>query len=336
MTTRYASALTLAVVGLRGLALVLALVGTAVTASANPPDARGNDSYLALGDSIVFGYITADGYASVNANNFLGYPDYVGGDLDFRVTNASCPGETTSGFMDSASPNDYGCHTVYRVSFPLHVPYSTSQLDYAMNYLKTHRQTGLVTIGLGANDGFLLQTSCSDDPSCIQISLQNLLGTISANMTEILADLRSTGYRGVIVVVNYYSPDYTDENQTALTAAINQSLSDAVTTDNGTVVADAFTAFQDVAASLPEEAQGETCKTGLLNTANPADKQWTCDIHPSLSGQQLLAKTVVAAYEQARHRDHGHAVFGVVRPTPRIFRSDLLSISYIPHRVTAQ
>jgi lysophospholipase L1-like esterase len=308
MTTRYACAFTLAAVSLRALALVVALAGTAVTASASPRDARGNHSYLALGDSIVFGYITADGYAYVNANNFVGYPDYVGDDLGFKVTNASCPGETTSGFIDSAGP-DYSCHTFYRKRFPLHIPYSSLQLDYAMNYLKRHRQTRLVTIGLGANDGFLLQDSCSgeSDPlECIQAGLQDLLGTVSFNMTEILADLRSTGYRGVIVVVNYYSPDYTDENQTALTAVINQSLSQAVTTDNRTVVADAFTAFQDVAASLPEEAKGETCKTGLLNSANPADEQWTCDIHPSLSGQQLLAKTVVAAYEQARHRNHRH------------------------------
>ncbi len=303
MTTRYASAFTRVTVSLRRLALVLVLAGTAATASASPPDARGNDTYLALGDSVVFGYITDDGYAYGNADNFLGYPDYVGGDLRFRVTNASCPGETTSGFINSDDPDGNGCHNFYRLNFPLHVPYSSSQLDYAMNYLKRYRQTRLVTIGLGANDAFLLQESCSDDPGCILNGLGTILSTIYFNLTEILTDLRSTGYRGVIVVVNYYSVDYSDWEDptgvTAVTALINQSLSEAAVA-NGAEVADAFTAFQEAASG----AAGKTCEVGLLN-ANPAHPE-PCDIHPSLSGQQLLAKTVVAAYKQAQHRNHGH------------------------------
>lgn len=295
MTKRYVPALAQAAGGLRRMALALVLAAAATAASANPPAARGNDGYLALGDSVVFGFIAADGYAYGNAMNFLGYPAYDGAKLRFSVANASCPGETTSGFISSTGP-DNGCRP-YRANFPLHVDYPTTQLDYAVSYLQSHKQTRLVTIGLGANDAFLLQKACNYDLACIQTGIQPLLGTIYSNMSTILQNLRSTGYRGVLMVVNYYSLDYTDPVQTGFTSAINQTLA-AAAAANGAVVADAFTAFQNV-ASL---AGGKTCMVGLLN-ADPAN-QWTCDVHPSQSGQQLLAKTVAQTYASASHSHH--------------------------------
>jgi hypothetical protein len=208
MNKRHFPALAQTAGGLRRIALALALAGAATAASANPPAARGNDGFLALGDSVVFGYITAAGYAYGNPMNFLGYPAYVGTGLRFSVANASCPGETTAGFISSTGA-DNGCRP-YRADFPLHVSYSATQLDYAMSYLQSHKQTRLVTIGLGANDSFLLQAACNGDPKCIQAGLPALLGTIYTNMSTILQNLRSTGYRGVLMVVNYYSLDYAD------------------------------------------------------------------------------------------------------------------------------
>ena len=61
------------------------------------------------------------------------------------------------------------------------------------------------------------------------------------------------------------------------------------------VVADVFTAFQ-TAASNPFAA-GNTCKAGLLNAA--AVNEFTCDVHPSQSGQKLIAGAVEAAYAAA-------------------------------------
>jgi lysophospholipase L1-like esterase len=295
MTKKHAPAFAQVASGLRRIALAIVLAGAATAASANPPAVRGNDGFLALGDSVVFGYITADGYAYGNAMNFLGYPAYVGAGLRFSVANASCPGETTAGFI-SLSGADNGCRP-YRSYFPLHVVYPATQLEYAVSYLQGHKQTRLVTIGLGANDAFLLQKACNYDLTCIQAGIQPLLGTIYSNMSTILQNLRSTGYRGVLMVVNYYSLDYTDPVQTGFTAAINQTLT-AAAAANGAVVADAFTAFQGV-ASL---AGGETCKAGLLN-ASPVD-QYTCDVHPSQSGQQLLARTVAATYQSVSHSHH--------------------------------
>ena len=57
--------------------------------------------YLALGDSVSFGFITQAGYQYRNPDNFIGFPTYVGQALGMTPTNASCPGETTEGFSSA-------------------------------------------------------------------------------------------------------------------------------------------------------------------------------------------------------------------------------------------
>jgi lysophospholipase L1-like esterase len=269
------------------------MAGAATLASAATP-APGNGAYLALGDSVAFGYIAADGYAYVNPNNFVGYPNYVGGDLRLDTTNGACPGESSSSFV-SATGADNGCRE-FRSSFPLHVNYPSIQLDFATGYIATHKQTRLVTITLGANDVFLLEQSCLGDPVCIQNGIPLAQATLYANMSAILGNLRAAGFRGVLMVVNYYSVDYTDPAQTGVTIAFNQVLA-AAAQANGAVVADVFTAFQTAASS--SFAGGQTCKAGLLNV-NPSDPtQMSCDVHPAQSGQRLIADTVEARYQAA-------------------------------------
>ena len=271
--------------------LALCLVGSSTLALADGP--RGK--MLSLGDSVVFGYITQDGPAYVNADNFIGYPEIVGNALRLDPVNASCPGETTAGFL-SLTGADNGCRP-FRSRFPLHESYSATQLDFALAYLGANkRKTRLVTLSLGANDGFLLVAACNNDPACIQANLPAALGAVFANLNTSLSNLRATGFNGVLMVVNYYSTDYSDAGGTALTMALNQTLA-AVAATHGAVVADAFTAFQQAAAA----AGGKTCLAGLLN-GNPAN-QTACDVHPSITGQRLLANTVETTYRTVRRVD---------------------------------
>jgi lysophospholipase L1-like esterase len=274
----------------------LALAFTAASALAWAGGDEGRGKMLSLGDSVVFGYITQDGYAYVNPDNFLGYPELVGNALRLDSTNASCPGETTAGFL-SLTGADNGCRP-FRANFPLHAGYRSTQLDFALGYLGANRKTRLVTLSLGANDGFLLLAACRGDPACIQAGLPAALGAVYANLNTILSNLRATGFKGMLMVVNYYSQDYSDPNQTGLTAALNQALAGAAAA-NGAVVADVFTAFRMAAAN--PFAAGNTCKAGLLN-GNPQNAL-TCDVHPSLTGQRLLAKTVAATYQAAQRAD---------------------------------
>jgi len=253
-------------------------------------EGNGND-YLALGDSVTFGYIDNAGYEYFYPTNFVSYADYVGLLSRVDLVDAGCPGETTSSFISSTGP-DNGCRA-YRAAFPLHVAYGSTQLAFAVDFLRRHRGVRMVSINLGANDGILLEEQCNFDPTCIENGLPQVLATVAANMQTILADLRSTGYRGTIIVVNYYSTDYSDPLQTTLTSELNQAIISSASNYNAQV-ADVFSAFQ-AAVSNPF-AQGKTCVAGLLNNSNPATNPPTCDVHPSQSGHKLMAQVVARAH----------------------------------------
>jgi lysophospholipase L1-like esterase len=274
---------------LLGFASVLLILSSSVALFA--ADSAAGRAYLALGDSVSFGFITNAGFEYVNPENFIGFPDYVGQTLKLHTSNAACPGETSDSFLSSTAPDD-GCR-FYRSQVPLHVSYTSTQLDFAVSFLKSHPETRVVSIGLGANDVLLLRTQCADDPTCIALGLPHVLFAVQTNLVTILSNLSAAGFKGIIVVVNYYSVDYSDTNETLITAALNQTLA-AASAQAGSVVADVFTAFQ--AAAGP--AGGHTCNVGLLN-ASPQN-QFACDIHPSQSGQKLIARTVEQTYLAAK------------------------------------
>jgi len=274
---------------LSGFAPILLILSSAVALFA--ADSAGGRAYLALGDSVSFGFITNAGFEYVNPENFIGFPDYVGQTLKLHTSNAACPGETSGSFLSSTAPDD-GCR-FYRSQVPLHVNYTSTQLDFAVSFLKSHPETRVVSIGLGANDVLLLRAQCADDPTCIALGLPHVLFAVETNLITILSNLRAAGFKGIIVVVNYYSVDYSDTNETAITAALNQTLA-AASAQAGSVVADVFTAFQGAAGP----AGGHTCNVGLLN-ASPQN-QFACDIHPSQSGQKLIARTVEQTYLAAK------------------------------------
>jgi lysophospholipase L1-like esterase len=274
-------------VRLSAAAIGLMLAAATTLSAADSSDAEKRPSFLALGDSVAFGFITQAGFEYVNPNNFIGYPAYVGGELRLNTVNAACPGETTGSFISETLP-DNGCRA-FRAAAPLHVAYPDSQLAFATSFLRAHPQTRLVTIGIGANDLLLLQAACANDIACIQAGLPAVLAGVGANLDTILRSLRATGFGGALVVVNYYSPDYTNATNTEALVALNQTLA-AVAAIHRAAVADAFSVFQKAASTT--FAGGKTCMTGLLN-ASPQN-QFLCDIHPSQSGQQLLSEVVEA------------------------------------------
>ena len=250
--------------------------------------AEDRDEALVLGDSVAFAYIASAGFEYINPDNFVGFANR----LDNRVLDAAdagCPGETTGSFLSATAP-DNGCRA-FRARFPLHVAYNSTQLDFAKKYLHEHRHVRLVTITLGANDGFLLEAACAsqaDPTACIEAGVPTLLATVAGNMQTILGDLRAAGYYGAIVITNYYSLDYSDAAGTGLTALLNQAIA-APASAFGAVVADLFTSFKTVAVN--PAFGGKTCNTGLLNAS--VQNQLLCDVHPSQSGHQLIAKTIL-------------------------------------------
>src|ERR1700758_152694 len=86
-----------------GAALMAAVLTPTLSASAGPVTGpAANGTYLALGDSVAFGYVPPQAVPAPNyrsAHSFVGYPEDVAQALRVRVWNASCPGETTDSML---------------------------------------------------------------------------------------------------------------------------------------------------------------------------------------------------------------------------------------------
>lgn len=180
---------------MRRLAVVVSVLALLVT-SAAPAGAHGSEGhgYLALGDSVAFG--TNPLLDASDADNFTGYPEIVAEKLNVEHVNASCPGEATGGFI-SPTGLDNLCRP-YRAMFPLHTEYTGTQLAFAVNYLKHHPRTRLVTLNLDANDSFRLANGPGPDvwpPStCFTSDVLLYFQTCAVqNLETIFAALRGTG-----------------------------------------------------------------------------------------------------------------------------------------------
>lgn len=258
--------------------------------SYGPPVRRGSD-YLALGDSVSFGFRENDTRPAPDysdASNFTGFPELVGEALHLHVANASCPGETSASLIDASAPS-FGCESGatggdgYRTNSPLHVDYEGAQLKYGVHYLRTHRDTRLVTLMIGANDAFRCVATTSDH--CIG-EFTGLLEKLSTNVATILRAVRTTAhYTGRIVLVTYYATDY-NGIAAGESVGLNAALQRAAR-GYRVLVADGYAALQRAASS----AGGDTCKAGLLTRLTSGG----CGVHPSAKGQRLLAQAVESA-----------------------------------------
>lgn len=255
------------------LSAAVLFVIAAIPASAG---SEGN-SYLALGDSVPFGF--NPNLDPTNASNFYGYPEIVAQRLNIEDVNATCPGEATGGFL-SLTGTDNVCRP-YRSAFPLHVAYSGTQMAFATAYLRAHPETRLVTLTLGANDIFRFQKDCMAGPTVgtCPLGILGVLGVMFHNLNTIFANIRATGYSGLIVAVTYYSLDYSD---TSGAVALNTPMV-AAAAGNGALVASGLDAWAARADG------GSSCTAKLLIQLPTGG----CDVHPTLRGHQLLAQQII-------------------------------------------
>ncbi len=277
------------------MALAAGCVVAAQPASALPVAEHG--WYLALGDSVAFGYrppavTPRSEYA--DPANFTGYPDAVAAAYRLKLRNLSCPGETSASFLRMTAPSN-GCENApngglaYRKLFPLHTDYPLSQMRRAKKFLTYHPDTQLVTIDLGANDLFRCQATTPD--RCTGADFVATMQKITRNLSEILARLRSVDATVPIVVLTYYTLDYANPTDTQVTQVLNAFI-DAAAQQFGAITADGYAAFKQAAAS----SGGSSCAAGLL-IALPGGG---CNEHPSPKGHLVLATAVAQALDAAR------------------------------------
>jgi lysophospholipase L1-like esterase len=275
--------------------ILAGLVPAAAALAAKPePRVAPGSSYLALGDSVSFGYQEAQVVPKPDyskASNFLGWPEHTGRALHLRVVNASCPGETSASLINPSAPA-FGCENTagnpnisYRRNYPLHVKYSGSQLSFAVSYLRKHPNTRLVSLMIGANDLFLCQATTPD--GCVS-ELQATYRKVARNVKKILAAVRQKAhYRGQIALMRYFSLKYGGDPLGAVVRGLNSAAYNAAKPYR-VRVADGYNEFRLATRNSGNDA----CTAGLLTQLGEPGK---CGVHPSWSGQGLLSQALIRA-----------------------------------------
>ncbi|HTL33156.1 MAG TPA: SGNH/GDSL hydrolase family protein [Kofleriaceae bacterium] len=231
--------------------------------------------YLALGDSVAFGFDPRTDHSTDS-----GYAELLAPKHELALTNASCPGEASGGFI-SPDGNDNHCRE-NKAAYALHTPYKGTQLAFAIDFLKKHPGTTLVTIDLGGNDVGKLNAECAGALTCILGGMVGTLESYDDNMHYILGELRKV-YDGPLVGIGIYNP-YGNADSTAEwgLAKLNGLMSAQLAQYDGMFV-DGLAAFHAVSA--------DPCADGLLIKMPDG----TCDIHPSPKGHEILAGAVETA-----------------------------------------
>jgi lysophospholipase L1-like esterase len=259
--------------------------------------AKPQRSYLALGDSLAFGYqqakfeklFPADDPAAFNT----GYVDDFGGFLlkthrDTSVVNDGCPGETTDSFIEGPCK--------YQLAFALHHPYvggpASSQLSDALAYLHANPGTvSPITIDIGANDALgVIEGTCHNEPACIAAHAPALFAHIAGNLGAILAGLRGAAPQAKMVVLGLYNPFGSSiAGGDELTAALNEVMRGVATT-----VAARFADPLPVFNPPGPREQPTICL--LTNMCPPPESNEPTDIHPTDLGYEVLASLILRQY----------------------------------------
>jgi hypothetical protein len=265
--------------------------------------------YLALGDSVAFGYNPVDAQNDPkNLGAFVGYPELISL-AAIPTANAACEGETSGSFIDVAQPDNGSpdCRGWRAAGDAMHVQYASdaqSQLQFAVAYLLSHRSTATVSIGIGADDLLLVQEACEaafdkNDPAyalevagCELQQVPAQLVQTAKNIGTIVGTIRGIGYTGQLVLVTYHAQQYADPNDVRLiaTVALDRTMVGVAQAfpQWNLSIAKGFSSFGAVATLL---GGGDSCKAGLLYKLPDG----TCDIHPSKFGHTVLASAVAGA-----------------------------------------
>ncbi len=250
-------------------------------------------SYLALGDSLAFGYSEAKFdslYPDENPADFeTGYVNDFADvlkifDPGLRIVNDGCPGETTESFIKGPCP-------YVAEGFPLHHPYvggpDSPQLADALAYLQAHPgRVNPITIDIGANDALgLIETTCKLEAACIAAGAPAVFAKIGANLGLILGELRAAAPHAQIVVLGLYNPfGETIAGGNALTADLNE-VEAKIAAGVGARFADPLPFFN------PPGALEAPTICLLTNMCTPL-----VDIHPTDLGYKVLGGLVLQQY----------------------------------------
>ncbi len=251
--------------------------------------------YLALGDSLAFGFRfdIFNQYVSVVPPDvlpqlFVGYVDDFGTMLrtirpSIDTVNFGCVGETTDTFIHG------GC-LYTTLGFSLHDSYSGSQLNAALEFLRSHPgEVSPITFNLGGNDLNALTTVCQADFSCYLREAPRVLERIASNLDQILDALRAAALDSeIITFTNYNVAFLSDARFLLLTDAFN-AIVRATGATHRVRVGEVFAAFN----GGPQPAT--ICSLSLICTLG--------DSHPNDAGYAAIAAELweASGYDRLGH-----------------------------------
>ncbi len=248
---------------------------SAQAAGVHKQDAVQGTHYLALGDSLAFGYQPDGNYTNGYVDDISKVVNHLG---ITDVSNIACAGETSTSFINGGCPG------------PNKQTGTTPQLTAALQDLQNNAgNVALVTLNIGSNDVLpnidLAHCTVNDD------KFNADLATLDNNLTQTIlpqlhAALQVNGNQtGQLLVGNYYDPFQNQTfcpniNTTPYVQTLNQHLADDVSA-YGSIV-DVFDAINT--ATTPDP--------------NLCTDTWICsqytNIHATNKGYWVIAKAYLS------------------------------------------
>lgn len=277
--------------------LIACLAGVFSIAAASPALSQvvhgPKQYYLALGDSITYGYQAYKHAAGLPPSAYdTGYVDVFAAYLreiqpGITVVNYGCPGESTRSFLKGPCLwTEFGEQ--------LHDSFTGRQLDAALSFLREHPgEVSPITVTLWGNNVREFSAECEGDATCIESGAFKFIDDLSKDLAKILRVLRKEAPDADIIVTGSWD-SFIDALEFAdpLFQLLNASMAAAAGAEQAQF-ADPFPLFNPQGDLQREMAN--LCALLLLCGAQS-------DSHPSDLGYQVLGDFVwnVSGYGASR------------------------------------
>ena len=271
------------------LGLVL-LAAPAASAASGPVYQAPQAYYLALGDSIAYGFQPAKAKAGLPPSRFnTGYVDVFAARLralspKIRVVNYGCPGESTETFIRG------GCSGRGDVR-GLHDAFKGAQLGAALAFLQAHRgEVSPITLTLWGNDVFDFSPACKGDLVCIRSHASVGLARFASRLASIVGRLRAAAPKAEIILTGAWNLDVEHLAKTdPLFRSIDARIARVAAAGNARV-AKMYPVFSPV--GNPAKAKARLCALTFICSKG--------DPHPTDAGYRAMAAAFLAASGYAR------------------------------------
>jgi lysophospholipase L1-like esterase len=242
--------------------------------------------YLALGDSITYGFQPTKAKPGASPRAFdTGYVDVFAARLRklspaIRVVNYGCPGESTVTFTRGGCP-------AFVDRIKLHDAFRGSQLKAALIFLNAHpEEVSPITLTLFGNDWLpLLLDTCKGSVVCVRKHAPSATASFASRLDSILGRLRAAAPTADIIVTGAWNPDPNQLQELRPTyRALEESIA-RVAKASGVHVARMIPVFNPTGNVRVQKAR--LCALTFICSKG--------DPHPTDAGYRAMANAVAAA-----------------------------------------